>query len=459
MCQKDTTYALCTFHAAQLLNEAKAVLAQAITTDEVQSATRFVEEAQWRFNATNGGIRTLERVRARTPEKRDELTETILQSAEIHAKQNVAMANHIPGQQMFDLDAITVNSQQNYIDKDGNHRIRITSGKEILDVLDGRSSKEELDAVSLAHNKKFAARLPIGTKTAFDPKAPTWQDAEDVNAMRVDKMLLDGFHIQRAGSSDSTVSDIAIVQDKTGNVLTYVESKMNKAQAGQIVVRKDDQEIWHPTKATNFFDVAIVKIMNKASASGNVDSYLANLVPSEQETVVAWFKEHYTKKNAHFIAVTDKNTDYTAVFALEDIERYAKITIQKPRAKASGSSSVPTREIDSVQLLAKEHFRERLYGLEQDGKRLFATFLTEQPKGSYFAENYVLSASSTERINSHGQREYKYEIRKTSATKNATIMFNFEYIGELKTHGTRLVRDWCRKIVREQDKLKNGNQP
>lgn len=453
MCEKDTTYALCTFHAAQVLNEAKTLLAQAVSDDEVHSATLSLVAAQSQFNATNGGIKTLERVRARTPEKRDTLTEILLASAETHAKQKVAMAHHEPGSDIIDLAEVSVNQQQNYIDDEGNHRIRITTNDELLEILNAKTSKEMLDQASLAHNQKFATRLPIGTKTSFDKKVPTWQDAEDVNAMRVEQMLLDGFHIVRAGSSDSTVSDIAIFHDATNTVLTYVESKMNKAQSGQIVVKLDNNGQWLPTKATNFYDVAVVNIMNKAVATGNPDAYLSQLSPSEQDVVVSWFKEHYTKKNAHFVAVTDKNTDYTAVFALDDVERYANITIQKPRAKASGSSSVPTKEVDAAKEAAKDHFKDALYSFEQEGKRLFANFLVAQPKGSYFGDGYVLSSTATERINAHGQREFKYEIRKTSATRNATIMFNFEYIGDLKTHGTRLVRDWCRSIVREHEKL------
>jgi hypothetical protein len=284
-------------------------------------------------------------------------------------------------------------------------------------------------------------------------KPPTWQLAENINTARIHAMLPNKFKATRAGANDSTVSDIAI-WSPTNQLLGYAEVKVEKAQAGQIVVSKNSNNDFIPTATTdtNPWSEAVVAIANKQThltenSNGEVLRH-SELSEEDKKVITSWFKHHYIEKNAAFIAVTDNDLSYTSVFPLDKVDEYANITIAMPRAKKSGSARLPKKLLkDAATHAEKTYSATRSY---QEGGKTYVAVNGEATGNLYFGNQgeYFLARRKTG-TNDVGGLETIYEVRKLATTQNMTLMFNFEYKGVRKTQGKKALNSWAKTRSRE----------
>lgn len=275
---------------------------------------------------------------------------------------------------------------------------------------------------------------------------PTWQLAENINTARIHSMLPEGYKATREGASDSTVSDIAI-WSPTDKLLGYAEVKVEKAQAGQIVVSQNSNHQFVATGDTNPWSEKVVAVANKQAhliENSNGEVLRHSELPEEDKKVISsWFQYHYAKKNAAFIAVTDNDLSYTSVFPLDQVDDFANITIAMPRAKKSGSARLPKKLVKDASNQA-----EKTYGSNRSYEEAGKTYVVVEGEASgdlYFGENkeYFLARRKTA-TTAEDKLETIYEVRKLATTQNMTLMFNFEYKGEHKTQGKRALNTWAR---------------
>lgn len=443
MCQEKPG-SRCSNHAAQILEAAKADLALAIKTGKgIEEAHIALAEARIEFNATPAGQQQLERLlaKASTVTERNSFSKQIHDGRILRARQQTAFKRGMdPDADYSNIEPVQIN---HFIGEDGEEKIHLTdNGKIVKTFYRKEVSERTLAKEAWEHNQTVPFKNSITQSAALyaDKKTPSWQMGENVNTSRVNDMLPEGYYASREGSSDSTVSDIAI--KKNGNILGYVEVKMEKAQSGQIVVSQGDNGNYNAADQSNPYTSRIVSLINEANKTENPAKYLTSLNEEDQKTVNSWFKAHYQHKNAAFIAVTDANLNYTSVFPLDKIEEHAKISVFMPRAKSSGSSRLPKKDFPIAQdMIKKEQGGSFVSMSEKDGKTYVD--LSSDQGGYLKGGNYFLSP--VENTVTKAGNVHTFEVRKISALKNPTIMFNFEYTGDKKTGGKGSISRWLKK--------------
>lgn len=434
----------CSNHAAKILEEAKADLAVALKTGKgIEEAQIALAEARIDFNSTPAGQAQLERLlaKASTLTERNSFSKQIMDGRLLRSRQQTALRRGMsPDSDYSNINPVEIN---HFIGEDGEEKIHLTDNGTIIKTFYRKEvSEKTVNEAAWNHNQTVPYKNAITSSALLyaEKKTPSWQMGENVNTSRVNDMLPEGYHASREGSSDSTVSDIAL--KKNDKVLGYVEVKMEKAQSGQIVVSEGDNGNFQAADESNPYTSRIVSLINEANKTENPAKYLTSLNEDDQKTVNSWFKAHYQHKNAAFIAVTDSNLNYTSVFPLDKIEEHAKISVFMPRAKSSGSSRLPKKDYPIAQnIIAKEHSGNFISMSEKDGKT-YVNLKSDQ--GGYLKEgNYFLSP--VENSVTKAGEVHTFEVRKISALKNPTIMFNFEYTGEKKTGGKGAISRWLKK--------------
>jgi hypothetical protein len=434
----------CSNHAAQTLAKAKAGLIAARKSGiGIEEATLALAEARIDFNSTRAGQGQLERLlaKASTVSERESYTKQMLDGRILRAQQATALKRKMnPEEDYSSIDPVEVD---HFIGEDGEEKIHLTHNGEVIKTFYRKETTEKiLNEESWKYNKTLPYKGIVTSSAALyaDKKTPSWQMGENINTSRVNDMLPEGYHASREGSSDSTVSDRAIKHNN--KTLGYVEVKMEKAQSGQIVVSQDENGNYNASDQSNPHTSRIVELINEANASDNPAKYLSSLNEADQKTVNSWFCSHYEHKNAAFIAVTDSTLNYTSVFPLSKLESHAKISVFMPRAKSSGSGRLPKKDYPVAQeILQTEHKDHFVSMSEKDGKTYVKL---SADKGGYVEKsNYFLSP--VESTSTDSGEVHTYEVRKISAVKNPTIMFNFEYTGDKKTGGKGAISRWLQK--------------
>ena len=434
----------CSNHAAQNLDKAKTALIAARKSGiGIEEATLALADARIDFNSTRAGQGQLERLLAKASSvpERASYNKQIMDGRILRARQATALKRQMnPDEDYSSINPVEIN---HFIGEDGEEKIHLTHNGEVIKTFYRKEATEKvLNEESWKYNRTLPFKNTVTSSAMLyaDKKTPSWQMGENINTSRVNDMLPEGYYATREGSSDSTVSDIAIKQnDKT---LGYVEVKMEKAQSGQIVVSQDEKGSYNAADVSNPHTSRIVEIINEANKSENPAKYLSSLGENDQKTVNSWFCSHYEHKNAAFIAVTDSNLNYTSVFPLSKLESNAKISVSMPRAKSSGSSRLPKKDYPIAQdILTKKHPSEFISMSEKDGKTYVKL---NAERGGYVEQgNYFLSPVETASTDTGDV--HTYEVRKISAVKNPTIMFNFEYTGDKKTGGMGAISRWLKK--------------
>jgi len=456
----------CTRHAVEDFYGAKEALEKASTLEEKEIATAELLKAQKVFDTTPRGQSDLmkEIAHAKNLEERAVLHNRILQGATLRAQQ--ATAFELGLEPDADVTGIKPCNITSFVNESGDVMVRLTAedGTVIREVISDEYGINKLRKISWDTTKTVPYIHPATSVEALyadDAKAPKWALAENINTTRIHEMLPEGFRASREGASDSTVSDIAIRNSKN-EIIGYTEVKLDKAQAGQIVVERSGEGF----AATNLNDSNpytndVVSIINRQSDSlrekSNGEQLKYSTLPEEdKKTVANWFKHHYTHKNAAFIAVTNSDLTYTSVFPLKKLEENAEVTICMPRAKKSGSSHLSKKMKPIAAEKAKATFNvEDVY--ENNGRTSIAIDADKNPE-LYFGDNkeFYLSFKEPRQNEKTGKLENTYEIKKLSATDNMTLMFNFEYKGEKKTQGRQALNAWARSTQRKLDKENNS---
>lgn len=274
---------------------------------------------------------------------------------------------------------------------------------------------------------------------------PQWSLNEAYITEVIDGNLPEGFIAKRMGSSDSTVSDVAIY-DKTGKLVTFVEAKSEKSQCGQFVLTEDANGVLTATSGLeNPHTIPLTNILNAYRKTNPSDKKIDpnKLSDTDRKEVYDWIRDHYRGMGASFIAVTDNDNSYVRLVPLEELEGSVNVTLNYPRIKQSGSADLPKTQ--------REAFEQKWFsnGLSNREHKMF----TEGSKTLVEINGAALSTSEQyvdeEKFFLSKIRETStgnvYAVKKRSTTKNINEVLGFEYIGEKTSGGFNLLGSKLRK--------------
>lgn len=445
----------CSYHAVNDFEKAKLAFETATTLQAKEKAAKKLQESQDLLDTTTAGqnMLTQQISDASSPTERELLRIRLVQGARLKAQQLTASKRGLPAD--ADVTKITPTQIRSFVNENGDVMYRLTEGSVVIQTLPADpASLTKLQDKAWELNQTVPYFFPASSAQNLygdkDKKIPSWQLAENVNAARVHEMLPAGYRASREGATDSTVSDIAIRNNKN-EILGYVEVKMENAQAGQIVVTTDGNTFAATSSNdTNPYTGAVVDIINRQSEylkqnPNGQRLQREKLSPADQETVTNWFKAHYKEKNVSFIAVTNSELSYTSVFPLDKVDEHANVSITMPRAKRSGSSRLPKKDVANAVAHTKK-MKSHVKTFEKDGKTYVETSRIALTNEAYLGANGEYFLSHQEEVKqADGNYHQIYEVRKLSATKNMTLMFNFDYTSSRRTQGKRELVNWLKE--------------
>lgn len=256
---------------------------------------------------------------------------------------------------------------------------------------------------------------------------------EYIACNRIKKELPNGWSAEVSGQSDSTKPDIAVYDNK--NIFQYyIEVKMSNAQAAPLVVTKVDG-VWVPnSKEPSAYDKARVNILNRPENLLLEAGKAVPLSDSELKLMKKAYQEELTNKQVKDIYVVDinKNNDKKYSVANLDENHNLGISLMTPRAKASGSSSVPASRVEEVKTSIKNSNKEFVsisQKVDNKGKSRTIIYLKDElgnknDERRHLSEEIYLSGGSSKPVyrtfNGNIVQVYPYEVRLKSSKPNST---------------------------------------
>lgn len=265
-----------------------------------------------------------------------------------------------------------------------------------------------------------------------------WAVNEHYIAMQIKQRLPQEYDLEVMGSTDSTVSDLCIVNSE-GETVTFVESKSVKSQCGQFVLTVNGEGIFEATSGLdNPHTMPLVKVLNDYIKAYPDDRKIVpeRLTEEAEGLVYSWIKHHYTQMGVSFIAVTDNGNTFVNVIPLNSLEQEVNVSLNFPRIKQSGSSSLPKshKELFKTVFTGSTAARYQHVLFEKGGKT-FVKMVNRvlSLKEQYVGDEYFLSKVS------ETNKEALYTVRKRSKTRNVNEVLSFEYVGVFKNKGFDLL--------------------
>lgn len=273
---------------------------------------------------------------------------------------------------------------------------------------------------------------------------PQWSVNERYIADRLSEHLPEGYTLERMGSADSTVSDIAIY-NPAGELVTFIEAKSEKSQCGQFVLTEDENgQLVATSGLDNPYTVPLTETLNRYRNTHPDDTKINpdNLFDEEKAQVYNWIKHHYTGMGASFVAVTDNNNSYVHLMPLDKLENDVFATLNFPRIKQSGSANLPKSHKDAFHSALKisklSSISHTVY--EKDGKTFIETHQNVLSVDEQYVDkdNYFLSKISENKSGA------LYVAKKRSNTKNINEVLGFEFTGQKKDSGFETLHDYLK---------------
>jgi hypothetical protein len=256
---------------------------------------------------------------------------------------------------------------------------------------------------------------------------------EYIACNRIKKELPEGWTAEVSGQSDSTKPDIAIYDNK-GSFQYYVEVKMSNAQAAPLVVSKVDG-LWVANSSTpSIYDTARLNILNRPENLNLEAGKPVTLTESEIILMKKAYQEELINKNVKDIYVVDVNKDNDKRYTASSLSTNSNIqvSLMTPRAKASGSASVPTSRVqevtEAIKSLNKDHVSIN-QKVDNKGKTRTIIYLKEElgnrnDERRHLSEEIYLSGGSSKPVyrtfNDEVVQVYPYEVRLKSSKPNST---------------------------------------
>ncbi|WP_394887519.1 PDDEXK family nuclease [Clostridium butyricum] len=256
-----------------------------------------------------------------------------------------------------------------------------------------------------------------------------WKLSED----ECTKYLNDNFgnetiKFEGVGKSNSTLSDIKVL--KNGNLLFYIEAKMDIAQSGQFVLLKENNEFVYSNRNTTPLDTFSEIILNYINENFNyykdVDTSCLD-INLPQYIFNSWIIKHYELKNVKYL-ITDLGYD-KVIFPINKFGEYFSIT-SGFRTKTSGSSDLPNSHVDIVKkYLAENLLINSTFSIQKEDKHYFLYLSTPITISDPF--KFVINST---RYMLRFDSPNKYIIKKLSNTKNPNVIFSIKFNGKCNTH-------------------------
>ncbi|HCT65519.1 MAG TPA: hypothetical protein DIC60_09705 [Lachnospiraceae bacterium] len=219
---------------------------------------------------------------------------------------------------------------------------------------------------------------------------------------------------EQTGKSDSTVSDIAVLDD--GNLKFFIEVKMADAQSGQFVLLDESRRFVFSNQnksSENEISEYILKHINDNYEHYKNVSTASTKIDLSPEIFATWIINHYLENGAKFIITSDYSNSFI-IFPTEKFYEYFEISASF-RKKKSGSRDLPAIQKSEIQelIISKYGRCEIVY----EGKKAYAIVnetIPDKEKLTGMKYSYQLNCESNG----------KYLIRVLSNTNNANVIFS-----------------------------------
>ncbi len=241
----------------------------------------------------------------------------------------------------------------------------------------------------------------------------TWEDFEIECTEYLNKRFGAYAKFIHQGGADSTVPDI-LVKTKTGATF-YIDAKHSPAQCGQFVLlpnietstfeysRQNANRLnAYATRIMEYMNYSFDEYREAGTAGKDID------MPDRDEVFSKWVIDTYKSKGARFFI-----TNGFTILPIEQFQRYFDIAA-KYRIKRSGSSSVGKSRIEIVSDYISKH-NYSVVKTRTEGDKLFVS------SSKYLHDQRFILNAYEYMFSLRGQ---EYEIRKSSNTYNANVIFS-----------------------------------
>ncbi len=218
-----------------------------------------------------------------------------------------------------------------------------------------------------------------------------------------------GLRFVHRGSSNAYANDILVF--KEDRYYFSLEAKYLPAQCGQITLKQ---------KSAHFVFSKRSRQKNMPQTQVIID--LINnheLLQRNDVRFFEWIKAYYYQKNATWFGLSNayENLDQKSIYVCrtKDLSRYVNVDATL-RKKKSGSSRIPYRLIDKAMHLVQTKLPDALCHTEGLLFKKLYVQCEAKVKDPYLNEDLYLSHKGN----------FRYEVRKLSATKTLSVTFSME---------------------------------
>lgn len=225
--------------------------------------------------------------------------------------------------------------------------------------------------------------------------------------------------VRKLGSSDSTISDIEIVLNKS-NKKFFIETKMPLSQTSQFVVEIKNGQFIYGSKnkfKSNKFSEEIIELLNNDFDFYKNVTQTGMVVPVPETIAVGWIASNMENKNVKFIISIDSSNN-KKIIPLNEFDAFFNIkTIL--RRKKSGSQSIPKRFYDDFKRQIENRFTK--YKIFSENNKLFISIPVDLSKKECYIESNLLDDGKKYFLSKKDKNIY--EVKLTSATNNPNVIF------------------------------------
>lgn len=222
-------------------------------------------------------------------------------------------------------------------------------------------------------------------------------------------------HFHREGGMDSTMSDIAVIQND--EIQFFIEAKDHSAHSGQFVLLPDENTrtfLFSPKNKSlpNPSTDLIIAYMNADFDKFHHAGTAGAAIDLDPSIFSKWIIKHYQQKKVKYV-ITD--FDGYVILPIEKFAEYFKIGANY-RIKKSGSHKPAKRDLSAICDIVRKDYPTAQIDLS--GQQLFVSLKTPLRTDTFTlgGYTYLFSPRSPER----------YEIRRLSNTYHMNVLLTIE---------------------------------